>query len=528
MASTTIEANFTWSDAARSSAAEAWAGLGGHRVLYVSDNLGVPAHARGIFNYSAGILAGLASLGVRTTLLVEARPGFGLPPQVEAVLPPEAAAVARLAEIYRFLGSWAPEPAPGAAPQPAPPPKRPRWLARRARQLRRLTEGPRRLIETLRRRSVPVRTGIVANRAGQLDFLPPNLDHLAHVESFMLAPKIYAAANEAATQSQPAPLLDARGFAAVILDCPHHIRLVADPATRIIGVVHDLIPLTDPQMDSGTRASFANRLSTMTAIAHHLVFVSETTRQNFARLFPAAAARLDSSVVFPPLRREALAAARRNGGPEVGADTAGAAAVPSFVAIVSDEARKNIDRLIEAFIELGPVARLVLIGGVGPRLRQRLKGDPRAAHIQLAGFLADAEKFAHLATAAGVIMPSLSEGFGLPIVEGALFGQPVLCSDLPVFREITAGHALFFDPRSTADIVRALREHLAGPAHLPGQAQALQRLCHTSYGPEATMGRLARLLDLPQARDSSATAPAASLAGAREPASFHGAAVSTA
>ena len=44
-----------------------------------------------------------------------------------------------------------------------------------------------------------------------------------------------------------------------------------------------------------------------------------------------------------------------------------------------------------------------------------------------------------------LISPSRGEGYGLPVVEGALRGKPVILSDLPVYREI-AGEAGFFFP----------------------------------------------------------------------------------
>lgn len=43
-----------------------------------------------------------------------------------------------------------------------------------------------------------------------------------------------------------------------------------------------------------------------------------------------------------------------------------------------------------------------------------------------------------------LIAASLQEGFGLPLVEAAQFGLPLICSDIPVFREVTQGNADYF------------------------------------------------------------------------------------
>ncbi len=53
-----------------------------------------------------------------------------------------------------------------------------------------------------------------------------------------------------------------------------------------------------------------------------------------------------------------------------------------------------------------------------------------------------------------LIAASLQEGFGLPLVEAAQFGLPLICSDIPVFREVTRGNADFFtvmDPDALAE-----------------------------------------------------------------------------
>ena len=55
---------------------------------------------------------------------------------------------------------------------------------------------------------------------------------------------------------------------------------------------------------------------------------------------------------------------------------------------------------------------------------------------------------------------SEAEGFGLPLVEAALFNLPVIARDLPVFKEIADGHASFFDADSlTVTILQWLKQY---------------------------------------------------------------------
>ncbi|NTU72617.1 glycosyltransferase family 4 protein, partial [Candidatus Roizmanbacteria bacterium] len=62
-----------------------------------------------------------------------------------------------------------------------------------------------------------------------------------------------------------------------------------------------------------------------------------------------------------------------------------------------------------------------------------------------------------------VVFPSLSEGFGLPLVEGVYFHKPIIGSDIPVFKELLGDQYIQFDPTRTKDIAGALDRFLATP-----------------------------------------------------------------
>jgi glycosyltransferase involved in cell wall biosynthesis len=65
-----------------------------------------------------------------------------------------------------------------------------------------------------------------------------------------------------------------------------------------------------------------------------------------------------------------------------------------------------------------------------------------------------------------VLLPTDWEGFGLVAIEAALTRAPLLCTGLPVLREITGGHASYFDlEERDADIAARVREMTDGTAH---------------------------------------------------------------
>ena len=76
--------------------------------------------------------------------------------------------------------------------------------------------------------------------------------------------------------------------------------------------------------------------------------------------------------------------------------------------------------------------------------------------VTLKGWVDDDELAALKGRARAMAMPTLCEGFGLPVLEAMSIGLPVLASDIPVLREVGGDAALWFDPRSTRSIADAL------------------------------------------------------------------------
>lgn len=88
-------------------------------------------------------------------------------------------------------------------------------------------------------------------------------------------------------------------------------------------------------------------------------------------------------------------------------------------------------------------------------------GEAAFAHLRPTGVLAQAQLRARMAAAAVFCSPSLYEPFGLAVLEAAQLARPLVLSDIPTFRELWDGAAVFVPPRDAPALAAALEELLA-------------------------------------------------------------------
>ncbi len=132
-------------------------------------------------------------------------------------------------------------------------------------------------------------------------------------------------------------------------------------------------------------------------------------------------------------------------------------------------AHKNVDGVIRAFLllrDVFPKLKLVIAGSrySTPDMVDRWKGDPR-----LKGKLieipdpSDDEIVRLFSGAKAFVFPSFAEGFGLPPLEAMAAGVPVVCSDIPVFREVYGDAVRYVDPSRAESIAAGISEVLEDP-----------------------------------------------------------------
>ncbi|MEK7597461.1 MAG: glycosyltransferase family 1 protein [Patescibacteria group bacterium] len=131
-----------------------------------------------------------------------------------------------------------------------------------------------------------------------------------------------------------------------------------------------------------------------------------------------------------------------------------------FIYVGNFYPHKNIEKLIQAFSTIKTLSKLLLLGPndfFKNRLYQlinRLKQGKRILFINNST-IKDLVFFYKNARA--LIHPSLSEGFGLPLIEAAYFSCPIIASDIKVFKELLGNNYLSFDPNDVNDIAEKIK-----------------------------------------------------------------------
>jgi glycosyltransferase involved in cell wall biosynthesis len=87
-----------------------------------------------------------------------------------------------------------------------------------------------------------------------------------------------------------------------------------------------------------------------------------------------------------------------------------------------------------------------------------------STNVRLLGALSTGALDSLYALAGCVALPTLHEGFGLPVLEAMARSLPVACSDIPALREVGSDAALYFDPRAPAEIARSIQSLLEDTA----------------------------------------------------------------
>ncbi len=152
------------------------------------------------------------------------------------------------------------------------------------------------------------------------------------------------------------------------------------------------------------------------------------------------------------------------------------------------EPRKNLPRLLRAYARLkddDQVPPLVLVGGAGwgdEDLAGEVAGHGLQGRVELRGHVSDSELQVLYAGAYCLLMPSLYEGFGLPVLEAMQHGVPAIVSSTSSLPEVAGDAGLLVNPYSERELAAAIQRLAHEPelrAELAGRA--VERATHFSW-----------------------------------------------
>jgi len=244
-----------------------------------------------------------------------------------------------------------------------------------------------------------------------------------------------------------------------------------DRGMQVHFVVYDLLPVLRPDFfPFGSEGGFADWLDTIGSVSDGLTAISRAVADELA----------DWYETHPPTRSTPLPLNYFHLGADIDASAPSTglpantdqllerlASRPTIVMVGTIEPRKGHQQSVDAFELLwrdGHDVNLVIVGKQGwmvddlaKQLRDHPERDRRLFWLQ---GVSDELLMKVYDNASGLLAASQGEGFGLPLIEAAQKGIPIIARGLPVFREVAGTHAWYFDGDTPQALAQAMAEWL--------------------------------------------------------------------
>ncbi|MBO6556863.1 MAG: glycosyltransferase family 4 protein [Pseudomonadales bacterium] len=257
----------------------------------------------------------------------------------------------------------------------------------------------------------------------------------------------------------------------------HHLPLILPKKTRSVVTIHDLVWRRYPE--TMQRKNFwLEKLLMGPSIrkANKLIAVSQFTASEISTFYPDAQAK--TTVIYEAAN-------------ETNANATLARELPDdfFLFVGTLEPRKNLERLLESCAQvLEPNMPLVIAGAQGwgeVQLQKLLVRFDLANRVICLGYINDEMLDTLYANANALIMPSVYEGFGLPVVEALKYGVPCIVSKGTSLEEVAGEAAILVNPYSVSEISKAITNIQKPEVHSSLAKHAIDRSLAFSWAKAA-------------------------------------------
>ena len=249
-------------------------------------------------------------------------------------------------------------------------------------------------------------------------------------------------------------------------------------ACPIVTTMHDLYAYDAPE-SIGFPNVWLNRFVLRLGISSSsaIISISRSSKDSLLKWFPYLDKRIPLPVIYQEFRPRTAAMANS-------IDSAQRNEANFLLSVGQHRKNKNLDLTIEAYykaIDAGVIdaeTHLVIVGSEGPETENLRSLAGQRAGVRFLSAIPDEQLFGLYKSCKAFVCASSIEGFCIPVAEALSFSCRVVCSDIPVLREVAGEQGTFFslEPRSPEALVEAIQLSLKSHHHTCLRAELLQAI----------------------------------------------------
>lgn len=250
-------------------------------------------------------------------------------------------------------------------------------------------------------------------------------------------------------------------------------RILADAKraeAKVYGIIYDLFPIQYPEVAASPYFSqvFTSWHDMMLRQADGVICISRTTADVVVNYYQEKKFKREKPLDVYHFPMGSAITARQ--GQVRDSLKNFVARKQTFLMVGTVEPRKGHETVLKALRKVVQSCdiQLLIIGRDGWKnddIKDYFEEEGLKSHVLWVKDAADHElQWAYQNTAA-LIAASKDEGYGLPLIEAAYFGQPIICSDIPIFHEVTQEHATYFKVLDEDSLAEVWKEWMNEPAH---------------------------------------------------------------